>query len=96
MANKLAAPGPDSVFKLPDAKPAGFWAGWWHGSILPVTFVISLFKPGVGIYETNNNGAWYNLGFLLGASSSLGGPKVNVKQRGKGEEADEPCGSPEE
>jgi hypothetical protein len=73
MTNKLAVAGPDSKFKLPDAEPAGFWAGLWHGSILPLAFIVSLFKPGVGIYETNNNGAWYNFGFLLGASSSLGG-----------------------
>jgi hypothetical protein len=92
MANKLAVAGSDSVFKLPDAEPAGFWAGWWHGTIVPVTFVVSLFKPGVGIYETNNNGAWYNLGFILGAASSLGGgAKVNVNRGEKGGEAGAPC-----
>jgi hypothetical protein len=73
MTNKFSVAGPDSKFKLPDAKPAGFGAGLWHGSILPFAFLVSLFKPGVGIYETNNNGGWYNLGFLLGAASSLGG-----------------------
>jgi hypothetical protein len=81
MANKLAVAGPDSQFNLPDAEPAGFWAGLWHGLILPITFFISLFNPGVGIYETNNNGGWYNFGFLLGASSSLGGGKVNLPVR---------------
>ena len=89
MANKLAVAGPNSRFNLPDAKPAGFWAGFWHGMIVPITFVVSLFKPGVGIYETNNNGGWYNLGFILGASSSLGGTSTNIKVPGKkGEEAD--------
>ncbi|MBN1138796.1 MAG: hypothetical protein JXM73_19585 [Anaerolineae bacterium] len=79
MVNKLAVAGPNSKFKLPDAEPAGFWAGVWHGSIMPITFVVSLFKPGVGIYETHNNGGWYNFGFVLGASSSLtNGVKVNV------------------
>jgi hypothetical protein len=73
VTNKFGLAGPDSKFKLPDAEPAGFWTGLWHGSILPIAFIASLFKPGVGIYEMNNNGGWYNFGFLLGASSSLGG-----------------------
>ena len=78
MANKLAVAGPDSKFKLPDAEPAGFWVGFWHGMIAPITFVISLFNPGVRFYETNNNGGWYDFGFILGASSSLGGSTINV------------------
>jgi hypothetical protein len=73
MANKMAVAGPNSKYKLPDAKPAGFWAGFWHGSIAPIAFIVGLFNPGIRIYETNNNGAWYDLGFILGASSSLGG-----------------------
>jgi hypothetical protein len=81
MPNKLGVAGPDSKFKLPDAEPAGFWAGVWHGSILPITFIVSLFKPEVGIYETNNNGGWYNFGFLLGAASALGGGRtINVNR----------------
>jgi len=32
----------------------------------PITFVVSLFASGVSIYETNNNGRWYEFGFLLG------------------------------
>ena len=51
---------------------AGFWAGLWHGLICPFTFVISLFNHGVRMYEVHNNGTWYDLGFLIGASSSLG------------------------
>jgi hypothetical protein len=79
MPNKLAVAGPDSKFKQPDAKPAGFWAGYWHGMISPITFVVSLFKPGVRIYETNNNGRWYDLGFLMGASATFsGGIRANV------------------
>lgn len=73
MANVLAVGGPNSKYKLPNAVPAGFWAGLWHGIILPLTFLISLFKPGVRIYETNNNGRLYDFGFMLGASSALAG-----------------------
>ncbi len=45
---------------------AGFWAGLWQGFILPVSFIISLFKSDVGIYEIHNNGNLYNLGFVIG------------------------------
>ncbi len=45
---------------------AGFWQGLWHGLIALVTFIISLFKDNVAVYEVHNNGAWYNLGFIFG------------------------------
>ena len=53
--------------------PAGFWLGLWHGFITPVTFVVSLFHNDVNVYEVFNNGGWYNLGFVLGASIIFGG-----------------------
>ncbi len=73
MVNLLLLAGPESEWKLPDAAPAGFWIGLWHGLILPVAFLISLFSRSVRIYEANNVGLWYDFGFMLGASSSLGG-----------------------
>lgn len=72
MANILFIAGPGSKYSLPDA-PAGFFDGLWHGLILPITFIISLFDSDVRIYEINNSGLWYDFGFVLGASSSLGG-----------------------
>ena len=53
--------------------PAGFWAGLWHGFIAWITFIISLFSDKVTMYEANNNGAWYNIGFLLGLGAFVGG-----------------------
>ncbi len=55
------------------ASPAGFWAGLWHGFIAWITFFISLFSDKVTVYEMNNNGAWYNFGFLLGLGAFVGG-----------------------
>jgi hypothetical protein len=52
---------------------AGFWAGLWHGLIMIITFVISLFSDTVRMYEPNNVGALYDLGFVLGALICLGG-----------------------
>lgn len=55
-----------------EEKPAGFWAGLWHGFIIVITFIISLFTDTVQMYEVNNSGNWYNFGFLLGACIALG------------------------
>jgi hypothetical protein len=66
MANILAVAGPGSKYSLPGADPAGFWAGLWHGAIVPITFIVSLFSPQVRIYEVNNRGLWYDFGFLIG------------------------------
>jgi hypothetical protein len=56
-----------------DEAPAGFLAGLWHGFISLFTFIISLFTNEVGIYEVNNSGWSYNLGFILGIMIFYGG-----------------------
>ena len=61
---------PNNEMYLSEA--AGFWAGLWHGFIVVITFIISLFTDTVTIYEINNNGGWYNFGFVLGLMISLG------------------------
>lgn len=73
MANILAVAGPNSKYKVEGAGRAGFWVGLWHGLIVPITFIVSLFSPGVRIWETNNRGRLYDFGFILGASASIGG-----------------------
>lgn len=73
MANILAVAGPNSKYQQPGARAAGFLAGFWHGLICVITFVVSLFASGVRVYEVNNRGRWYDFGFLIGASCSLGG-----------------------
>ncbi len=69
------AAGPNTVVSTPaaDGDVAGFWHGLWHGLIAPITFVVSLLSENVNIYEVHNNGNWYNLGFLMGASVYLYG-----------------------
>jgi len=74
------APG-NARWQAPD-NPAGFWAGLWHGLIVVVTFIISLLNHSVGVYESNNAGWSYDLGFLLGCIVSLGGGiRVGTKSR---------------
>ena len=53
---------------------AGFWLGLWQGLILPITFLVSLFQDGVGIYEVHNDGAWYDFGYVLGVALVFSGP----------------------
>jgi len=55
-----------------DGSVAGFWLGLWHGLIVPISFFVSLLNGNVSLYEVHNNGGWYNLGFVLGVSWTLG------------------------
>jgi hypothetical protein len=70
--NEMVDTGPD---------PAGFWLGLWQGLISPVTFLISLFTPDVNIYEVQNNGNWYDFGFMLGVVMAFGGGAGGAEPR---------------
>ncbi|NQV38373.1 MAG: hypothetical protein HQ509_10255 [Candidatus Marinimicrobia bacterium] len=56
-------PGPNSKY---GDKVAGFWVGFLHGIILPLTFIYSQFNTNVKLYETNNVDRWYNVAFVIG------------------------------
>jgi hypothetical protein len=77
------AAGPNAQRGVADAAGhvAGFWLGLWQGIIAPITFVISLFTRHVNVYEVNNNGNWYNLGFVLGAGILFGGGAAGTRRR---------------
>ena len=64
-------------------KVFGFWNGLWHGMIAGLTFIGSLFNHDIAVYAVNNNGAWYNLGFLMGAGASLGSSRTVYVYRKK-------------
>ena len=64
-----------------DEDPAGFWLGLWHGIILPITWIVSLFHDSVSPYEVFNNGNWYDFGFVLGVFIVFGGPLARRKYR---------------
>ena len=74
--NEMVDTGPD---------PAGFWLGLWQGLISPITFLISLFTPDVNIYEVQNNGNWYDFGFVggIGLLHTIlgGGRRVSPSRR---------------
>ena len=69
------AAGVNPAVDTPDAggRVAGFFMGLWHGIIMPIAFVISLFTDRVSVYDVNNTGGWYDFGYLIGLSCSLGG-----------------------
>ena len=73
MSNILSVAGPNSKYKLPGVQPAGFLAGLWHGIIVPIVFIVSIFNTNARIYETNNKGIFYDFGFVIGVSVSFGG-----------------------
>lgn len=66
-----------------DAKVYGFWNGLWHGLISGITFIGSLFNDDIVIYAFNNNGGWYDFGFLMGVGSTLGGSTTTVHKSRK-------------
>tara|TARA_R110000851_G_scaffold160375_1_gene303634 strand:+ start:412 stop:702 length:291 start_codon:yes stop_codon:yes gene_type:complete len=53
--------------------PYGFWSGLWHGIVAPFAFIGSLFSDNIAMYAVNNNGGWYDFGFVLGAGILFGG-----------------------
>lgn len=50
----------------PSEHTYGFWGGTWHGMITWFSFFGSLFSDDIAVYAVNNNGAWYNFGFVGG------------------------------
>ncbi|HZK61732.1 MAG TPA: hypothetical protein VFC41_06615 [Anaerovoracaceae bacterium] len=67
---QITLPGPNPQINVADAdnRIAGILLGIWHGIISPVTMVLSFINPNIQIYEVHNNGAQYNLGFLIGVA----------------------------
>lgn len=54
------------------SNPYGFWSGLWHGIIMPFSWIGSLFSDDIAIYAYNNNGGWYDFGFVLGIGGLAG------------------------
>ena len=61
----------------------GFWSGIWHGLIVVFSFIGSLIWDDVAVYAVNNNGGWYDFGFLLGAGGFVLSPDITIKYKRK-------------
>jgi hypothetical protein len=59
----------------------GFWGGLWHGIIAPFAFIGELFTDDIAVYAHNNNGGWYDFGFLLGIGAFTKGSSSATKRR---------------
>lgn len=65
-----------------EATPVGFWYGFWHGMILPISWFVSLFSDSTAIYAIYNNGGWYDFGFVLGCGVFAGGTTYRLRSSG--------------
>jgi hypothetical protein len=63
------------------AEPAGFFSGVWHGWIAPLSLVVGIFSDTVRIYEPNNTGWWYDLGFYMAIISGFGGLALSRRKK---------------
>ena len=81
LAACTAGANPNVDTPASDGDVAGFWLGLWHGIIIPVTFIISLFTDNVNVYEIHNSGNWYDFGFVLGAGVFLGSGARGARRR---------------
>lgn len=62
-------------------QPAGFFWGIWHGWLAPISLLVGFFTRHIRIYETNNIGWWYDLGFYIAIISGFGG--ISLTRRNK-------------
>lgn len=67
---RLSTPGVNPERNQPDedGQVAGLVSGLWHGLIAPVMLIGSFFNPAIEMYEVHNNGAEYNIGYLIGVA----------------------------
>lgn len=63
------APGTEEFVE----REAGFFFGIWHGWIAPISLIWHIFDDSVRIYEVNNTGIWYDVGFYIAVISGFGG-----------------------
>ena len=61
--------------------PAGFFWGIWHGWIAPLSLIFGFFNDTTRIYELNNSGLWYDLGFYIAIISGVGGFSLSRKKK---------------
>ena len=59
---------PDNVTlqQATNIEPIGFLSGLFHGFIIIISFIGSLFFDDITIYAIYNNGGWYNFGYISG------------------------------
>jgi hypothetical protein len=64
-------------------KRANFLHGIWHGWIAPLSLILSFFGDGIRMYEPNNTGWTYDLGFYMAVIGGFGGLALSREKRKK-------------
>jgi len=78
----LAGCFPGTGTGQPDDR-AGFFTGVWHGWIAPLSLIVGIFKSDVRLYEVNNTGWWYDLGFYIAVIAGFGGIALSRRRERK-------------
>lgn len=61
---------------------AGFFSGVWHGWIAPISIIWHfLVDDSVRVYEANNTGIWYDVGFYIAIISGFGSVGLTRRER---------------
>lgn len=63
-----------------EERKAGFFSGIWHGWIAPISLIWHFFNSDVRIYEPNNTGWLYDLGFYIAIIGGFGGLALTRKK----------------
>lgn len=61
--------------------PANIFSGIWHGWIAPVSLVRGFFNRSIRLYEVNNSGYLYDLGFYAAILGGFGGITFSRKKK---------------
>lgn len=61
--------------------PANVFSGIWHGWIAPVSLVRGFFNRSIRLYEVNNSGYLYDLGFYAAILGGFGGITFSRKKK---------------
>jgi hypothetical protein len=71
------------VHKYEKGKKAGFFMGIWHGWIAPISLLVAIFvnSSQARVYEVNNTGLWYDIGFYLAVISGFGGLSIKRSRK---------------
>lgn len=73
---------PGGGHSTPDDR-AGFFTGVWHGWIAPLSLLVGIFDEEVRVYEVNNTGWWYDLGFYVAVIAGFGGIALTRRKKHK-------------
>jgi len=64
-------------------KPAGLFLGIWHGWIAPLSLILEIFSSDIRIYEVNNRGFLYDIGFYISIIAGFGSISLFRKKKNR-------------